>query len=1094
MDKLYLDRLVKSVTNNIGIKPNNMMFIKHYNSLSISGEEILAIVQEDNIKTLFFEYDIEDMQEAYDPFFSWIRDIYYDLFSDSMTIVEFLRECNVYPQFEEVFSALIIDGKCIRTEDIIISEIIEERIYLYDSLTRIFDYISNRVRLFMVISKIHLANYSSVDWLFQFFNEYQNKNIGFFIIYNEAYPITSYTQSIFKKFLDMVELNNYYFDWDTVSTEKIIEKQAAFLPNRHNIKEYIVKINNMYYLHATKEAIFYLEIINQSLERDKLKIDIEDKYVLYALYALISISAEDYNTAIILMGNYIYNDELDSKYAYWFNYIYGLAHISLLQVNMALKSADKCLELANKMDDEKLIFKAEYLRCIAINYNWSQMFLVDFLHINVTEEFIDNLKKYNYNNALAYVYAYSFENDQQTIDAYAKGEIKELEYFEKGIEIGKRLRNTTFLRSAYMKNILLYSGAGYQEISNRFHERRLEIVKLEKSRLREGHVYNGMGFNCIIVEKYNQADQYFNQAVEIYIKFKAVNNLAEALYNSATNSLLAGDFENAYVCIDTIIYILDKMELQSVQMCNASKLYGIAALSCYYLDQTYKSIVFVNKMELVMSHILMEDDPDYTNWYEDLCFYYLIKGILARENNASESLRLLKQAERFQENVKGNRFITYSFLAIEMAKTYRLLRQESNAKKVLDNAIQYSMKKGYSSKARILISHLGGNRKMHNSCMCGLKKVTYNDIKKIAKSEGNRLRLEGREKDINRLSKWQEVLKVHSKDTNKLIYNTMTSIINTFNLDGGIYIEFEDGDYCIKFCDDKYEYNADVVNAIVSYFIDKPKTFFVNRIDKKYNDYAELVNIFGVNNIATLIGIPLIDNMKIKSIFLSYVEIHRNFTANKKLMNEDSLNMIRTAFEQLVLAYYKNLKINEIELINEKLKEMSYTDALTGLYNRQGLIYSFEKSIEDTDNNIVMYIDLDDFKSYNDVYGHAIGDHVLVYFADILKKNVNKYGYGVRYGGDEFLAVLRNVSKDEIEQIIVNIRDSVKCSITNILRKHYKGNAIIPDNKEIACSIGIADFDRYTYDSMSEALTKADKALYHIKNNNKGKSISWNEL
>ena len=63
----------------------------------------------------------------------------------------------------------------------------------------------------------------------------------------------------------------------------------------------------------------------------------------------------------------------------------------------------------------------------------------------------------------------------------------------------------------------------------------------------------------------------------------------------------------------------------------------------------------------------------------------------------------------------------------------------------------------------------------------------------------------------------------------------------------------------------------------------------------------------------------------------------------------------------------------------------------------------------------ILYADLDNFKYYNDAFGHDIGDFILVQFADLLNKICGPDGYVVRYGGDEFLVVIHSVDRAVIE-------------------------------------------------------------------------------
>lgn len=100
----------------------------------------------------------------------------------------------------------------------------------------------------------------------------------------------------------------------------------------------------------------------------------------------------------------------------------------------------------------------------------------------------------------------------------------------------------------------------------------------------------------------------------------------------------------------------------------------------------------------------------------------------------------------------------------------------------------------------------------------------------------------------------------------------------------------------------------------------------------------------------------------------------------------------------------KNQLLSEISGYNDKL----YRDALTGVYNRR----YFEEKIKTTRFSAgVAMIDLDDFKIYNDTYGHEAGDMVLDTVVQIIKKNIRKSDILIRYGGDEFLLLLPDIKE-----------------------------------------------------------------------------------
>ena len=93
---------------------------------------------------------------------------------------------------------------------------------------------------------------------------------------------------------------------------------------------------------------------------------------------------------------------------------------------------------------------------------------------------------------------------------------------------------------------------------------------------------------------------------------------------------------------------------------------------------------------------------------------------------------------------------------------------------------------------------------------------------------------------------------------------------------------------------------------------------------------------------------------------------------------------------------------------NELLKTQSQTDPLTGLYNRHALRFNYDNYIGN--NIIVAFMDIDNFKGINDIYGHDAGDEVLRTFSNGLKENfTNTHAY--RYGGDEFLLIRNDIDK-----------------------------------------------------------------------------------
>lgn len=141
-----------------------------------------------------------------------------------------------------------------------------------------------------------------------------------------------------------------------------------------------------------------------------------------------------------------------------------------------------------------------------------------------------------------------------------------------------------------------------------------------------------------------------------------------------------------------------------------------------------------------------------------------------------------------------------------------------------------------------------------------------------------------------------------------------------------------------------------------------------------------------------------------------------------------------------------------------------YRDPLTGIYNRR----YFEDEIRDMQNSAgVAMIDLDDFKLYNDIYGHDMGDRVLKTVADAINHCIRKTDKLVRYGGDEFLLILPNMVRGTLRGKLLQIQEAIQ-------------NAKIPEcsRLRLTASIGGVLSENETID---EAIARADHLMYKAK-------------
>lgn len=156
-----------------------------------------------------------------------------------------------------------------------------------------------------------------------------------------------------------------------------------------------------------------------------------------------------------------------------------------------------------------------------------------------------------------------------------------------------------------------------------------------------------------------------------------------------------------------------------------------------------------------------------------------------------------------------------------------------------------------------------------------------------------------------------------------------------------------------------------------------------------------------------------------------------------------------------------------------------YIDPVTGVYNRR----YFEDEIRNMQNSAgVAMIDLDDFKLYNDIYGHDMGDQVLCIVADVIKDCIRKTDKLIRYGGDEFLLILSDMVRGTLRGKLLQIQEAIEnATIPNCSRLKFTASigGVISEDGQIDEAIAKADQLMYkAKDHKAQVITECDKTIF----------------
>ena len=216
--------------------------------------------------------------------------------------------------------------------------------------------------------------------------------------------------------------------------------------------------------------------------------------------------------------------------------------------------------------------------------------------------------------------------------------------------------------------------------------------------------------------------------------------------------------------------------------------------------------------------------------------------------------------------------------------------------------------------------------------------------------------------------------------------------------------------------------------------------------------------------------VPLIQARK---MILNLVQHHGKVShSNTRVLDEDRYRRSGEFFALFEAIYKLQHMLAQRDAFETQLKNMARTDALTGVSNRT-VLDEYVQYLEGEPARFIqlglIVVDIDNFKTVNDQYGHSIGDGVIVEVAQCLKQNIRHSDLIVRFGGDEFLILIPDVEIKQVAEIAEKIRHDV--SNLNIDVPHIK------QRFTISVSIGIAG----TAENWKDLFHQADQSLFRAK-------------
>lgn len=1085
-------------------KDESFLLLRHYNTVAFT-QEWKAQIEQENPDTIvcLHDFSLSEIVSAFEPFLDFAKSAFGKLPGD--TIDKLLDACDVYSLHRSVLKSFLQSGMCVREENLLIDEVAFEQEKIATAVVNLISHLAGEQQVIFLLNDIQYANGSAMHFIHNLLEDKSCHNIIVFAAYNEAKVPLSHTKQLWDKFYRYVVGKGLVIETNTgmLNEQKNSCNDFAFFVER--LDNYIIQINNLIFCLDFTQANYYLEIIYKMITVEEISITWEHKYHIVTLYTLISIYTQNFSQALLLCEKLkeLQAESNDLALDHTYFYFMCMAHMYNGKLEEARQYAGKCLDIAEMQVSEYGIFIAKLLKIMVKMSGWHNIFFCAN-DIPIDQEVIRMAEKYHFWNHLAHIYVYAYDNhpalfaDEEQIE-------DRLVHFNKGIELMRKLGNEYFMMEAYRNKIMIASTNGYFKTANYYYKKCHELVK-GKDDYEEAMIDNGVGYISSAMEDYDKASECYHEALRRFLQMEKIDYVGETLYNMAINCIMAQDYKSAYEHLELSFRIVKEMKMNSLRVCNISKLTGLLALCSHYNGNALKSAIYIEKTRLFLEHLTDKKCRkkentiihDYTMCKDDLFIYYFVYGLqLAAQEDYKAALKKFELAAGCMEASAGNQFYLFGQYTIEVAKLYRYLGWEEDAQRQLLKAIDFYRYQGCYGKVGELSAVLDKKQYTTEKRKLDLLPELRYAVDEVLRHASVYKENQEQQKRMNFLSAWQTMVEIGHKSRKELIYPAVYALIHNFNIDRLMLVKYTDNRAEELFNNTGYRYHEERRSRIEAFFHRNRLGFATSKMNNNYTDYLDIISLFDKKKICSIIGLPFYYNSSLKAVMIAYITMKDNWHSptNRYLLDEGDSAVFEFLMRQLLDSVDMLEANDKIRYMNDKLNYLAVTDKLTGLFNREGFYGNIKNMLKSSRSGkvmqpiTIMYIDLDNFKYYNDTFGHNIGDIILVEMADIFQEEVGNDGFVTRFGGDEFLITLYSQDNVRTEQLAKNIYRQIGLGegFAHVISSKLGKEVQIPKEHWISCSIGISSLRAVLSEEELEKVVKeADKVLYDVKKEGKG--------
>ncbi len=739
-----------------------------------------------------------------------------------------------------------------------------------------------------------------------------------------------------------------------------------------------------------------------------------------------------------------------------------LANLEMAYTNMyrgdfkvAKRYIAYCQKFSQTVSDDDLVLQVRYCEFLVYDaassaYSYDKIkVLIDKLNLHD--------KKRELVNVLARTYSQEPCNPQTLTNEMC------INYITEAIDIAKRENFELELAGAYQS-------LGVVNVKRNNIDGAIQYFKLSETirskiniPVEQARIQNGIGYLYCLKENFSDALEYFISAMRSVLNTTVVSEISSALYNIAWVYFLTGSWENSLKVLKTLWEILKIKDAKYFPFRNIHDVFILQGLNYYFLGQIVHATRAVRNSQNL--DIAISDQGSMLR--------PLLQALIALKHNDINGVSAYISESRLYLNKNQAQLSTLHELLFHrcLVYIYRSTRQTEQAFHELKMAIDICRKNKYLNYGLQKVKNAWNRAFFSCKLDIPIPEAELTQCLYMVKQEQTMAELL---KQVNGLRLCSILQKLTSsyEDIRYISSETLRLICMHFNVQGGFIYVKKAGEYDIL-CTYSQWKNLD-------YSYDS----FAEFIQQNQHKKQQIFNKVSINNtlFSSVLLLPLKDGQEIIGHIVLTTYVGDFVTDANEL---ETINFITNQFASRVVNLWQR----------DMLVTVSSHDQLTGLKNRQ----YFQKlvfDIKSCSNTVLVFIDLDNFKNYNDTYGHKVGDKLLIWFSELLQAEENKNCQVCRWGGDEFLILFTDTEEKTAFDCVSKLRKNLKGrrGFIKELEEYLKIPVSIPEDRYLDFSAGLCYAKAEdTQVRGSRMLSLADNFLYEVKKSGKAqiKSVRY---